>query len=95
MKNNLDFTCTFEDRQLDRVLFDRLHENVNRCHATNNNWTYYPTVVECNKVIVCCLDRMEELTVSNFEYSIKANKMRLCREVARCFSKIQQRLFMS
>lgn len=90
--NKLDFTCTFEDRQLDRVLFDRLHENINLCHATNINWIYYPTIAECNKVIECCVNRMVELTVSNFEPSVKADKMRLCLGVAKCFSEIQKRL---
>lgn len=95
MISNLDFTCTFEDRNLDRVLFDRIHQSVNLCRATNSIWAYYPSAKECNVVIGHCLDRLAELAVSNFESSVKADKERLCRVVAKHFAQIQRRLLES
>lgn len=94
--NNIDFTCTFEDRQLDRVLFDQIHESVSVCLTNSLFWTYCPTVLECNKVIGYCIDRLSDLETDdkwcNGDLEFKQDMVRLCRNVMRHFVNIQKRL---
>ena len=93
---DLDFSCTFEDRNLDRLLFDRVHSCINHCDCNSDDtWVYYPTVVECNKVINCCVDRLTELLISDFDPETRKEKEWLCRAVLKVFVKIQRRLLES
>lgn len=87
--NKIDFTCTFQDRNIDRVLFDRIHESIMHCEAKPSAWTYYPTAVECNKVIKCCVQRLKELAVSHFDLDDKLEKEQLTRSVLDIFANIQ------
>lgn len=87
---DLDFTCTFEDRNLDRVLFDRVHGCISHCECNGDGmWVYYPTVAECNRVIDCCVDRLAELSKSNIDLEDRLEMEWLSRIVLKAFVDIQ------
>lgn len=90
--NKLDFTCSFSDRNVDRVLYDRIHQSISRCEATIACWTYYPTVKECNKVLIQCIVRLDELEISNLDPEDRLEKERMVRVVMGIFVNIQRRL---
>ena len=93
--NKLDFTCSFSDRNVDRVLYDRIHQSISRCESTSVCWTYYPTVKECNEVLRQCvirLDELNELDTSIFDLDDKLEMERMTRVVMSIFVNIQQRL---
>lgn len=90
--NKLDFTCSFSDRNVDRVLYDRIHQSISRCESTSVCWTYYPTVKECNEVLKQCIIRLDELEVGIFDLDDKLEMERMTRVVMSIFVNIQQRL---
>lgn len=90
--NNLDFTCTFNDRNVDRVLYDRIHQSISHCEPTSVCWTYYPTVKECNEVLKQCIIRLDELEVGIFDLDDKLEMERMTRVVMSIFVNIQRRL---
>lgn len=90
--NKLDFICTFSDRNVDRVLYDRIHQSIKHCEATSVCWTYYPTVKECNEVLRQCVIRLDELAVSNFDLENRLEKERMTQVVMGIFVNIQRRL---
>ena len=90
--NELNFTCSFSDRNVDRVLYDRIHQSISHCEPTSVCWTYYPTVKECNEVIRQCVIRLDELEVSIFDLDDKLEMERMTRVVMSIFVNIQQRL---
>ena len=90
--NKLDFTCSFSDRNVDRVLYDRIHQSISRCEATSVCWTYYPTVKECNEVFRQCVIRLDELEVGIFDLDDKLEKEKMTRVVMSIFVNIQRRL---
>ena len=86
----VDFTCTYEERNIDRVLFDKLNESINLCVFGEKMWIYFPTVDECNKVIGHCADRLTELSESNIDLEDKLEMERLSRVVLKAFVDIQK-----
>ena len=90
--NELNFTCSFSDRNVDRVLYDRIHQSISHCEPTSVCWTYYPTVKECNEVIRQCIIRLDELEVSIFDLDDKLEMERMTRVVMSIFVNIQRRL---
>ena len=91
--NDLDFNCTFKDRNLDRVLFDRVHGCISHCECDGDGmWVYYPTVLECNRVIDCCVNRLAELANSHIDLEDKLELEWLSRTVLRAFVDIQNAL---
>lgn len=93
---DLDFNCTFEDRNVDRVLFDRIHGYISHCECYSDGmWVYYPTVAECNRVIDCCVDRLMELSKSNIDFGNRLEKEWLSRIVLKAFVDIQRGLLES
>ena len=90
--NKIDFTCSFSDRNVDRVLYDRIHQSISRCEATSVCWTYYPTVKECNRVLIQCIVRLDELEVGNFDSGDKLEMEKMARVVMGIFVNIQRRL---
>lgn len=90
--NKLEFTCSFSDRNVDRVLYDRIHQSIKHCEATSVCWTYYPTVKECNEVLRQCVIRLDELEVSIFDLDDKLEMEKMTRVVMSIFVNIQQRL---
>lgn len=90
--NKLDFTCTHEDRNIDRVLFDKIEESVSHSDHNTLFWTYYPTMSECNKVIEHCVNRLYELEVSKFDLEDKLEKQNLALSILARFVQIQRRL---
>lgn len=90
--NKLDFTCSFSDRNVDRVLYDRIHQSIRRCEPTSVCWTYYPTVKECNEVLRQCIIRLDELEVAILDLDDKLEMERMTRVVMSIFVNIQKRL---
>lgn len=90
--NRLDFTCSFSDRNVDRVLYDRIHQSISHCEPTSVCWTYYPTVKECNEVLRQCTIRLDELETSILDLEDKLEMERMTRVVMSIFVNIQQRL---
>lgn len=90
--NKLDFTCSFSDRNVDRVLYDRIHQSISHCEPTSVCWTYYPTVKECNEVLRQCIIRLDELEVAILDLDDKLEMERMTRVVMSIFVNIQQRL---
>ena len=90
--NKIDFTCSFSDRNVDRVLYDRIHQSISRCEATSVCWTYYPTVKECNEVLRQCIIRLDELETSILDLDDKLEMEKMARAVMSIFVNIQRRL---
>lgn len=90
--DKLDFTCSFSDRNVDRVLYDRIHQSISHCEPTSVCWTYYPTVKECNEVLKQCIIRLDELEVGIFDLDDKLEMERMTRVVMSIFVNIQRRL---
>lgn len=90
--NKLDFTCSFSDRNVDRVLYDRIHQSIKHCEPTNICWTYYPTVKECNEVLRQCIIRLDELETSILDLEDKVEMEKMTRVVMSIFVNIQRRL---
>lgn len=90
--NKLDFTCSFSDRNVDRVLYDRIHQSISHCEPTSVCWTYYPTVKECNEVLKQCIIRLDELEVGIFDLDDKLEMEKMTRIVMSIFVNIQKGL---